>query len=54
MIFEKLDINAICGNAAKFNLAAGGTTIETKVGPFWRTDGYDDKVPTTELSSGYY
>ena len=49
MKFQRLD-NAVLSTrkASAYMLmeeAAGGTVIETKVGPFWRNDGTDDKVP---------
>lgn len=52
MKFEKLDIEAICQSGSASNmLAAAGTTIETKVGPFWRKDGTDEALPEVQTSS---
>ena len=52
MIFEKLDIEAIshAGSASNM-LAAVGTTIETKVGPFWRKDGTDSDIILPEIKA---
>lgn len=49
MKFEALDAHIIqAQDRGHAMFAVSGTTIETKVGPFWRTDGYDDKVPVLE------
>ncbi|MGZ5440671.1 MAG: hypothetical protein ACXW5U_06975 [Thermoanaerobaculia bacterium] len=52
MNFAKLNDGAIVAARKSANmLAAGGTVIETKVGLWWRTDGYDDKVPVPVTES---
>ena len=51
MNFENLEEKVISQEKRDYlNLAetAGSTKIETKIGIFWKTDGYDDKVPGVE------
>jgi hypothetical protein len=38
-------LSTLKSRAYMLEAEAGGTVIETKVGPFWRKDGTDDKVP---------
>jgi hypothetical protein len=55
MKFDKLNDAILSARQSSFMLEpeapAGGTKIETQVGPFWRTDGYDDKVPLPQASA---
>jgi phosphomannomutase len=46
MKFELLN-DAVISTPQTANMLeeSGGTVIETKVGFFWKTDGYDDQVP---------
>ena len=54
MNFEQLNNDVIVTRDSALMLeaevAAGGTVIETKVYGFWRTDGYDDKVPVPQTA----
>ena len=45
MRFEKMTRIVLSAKKSESRMAAAGTTIETKVMGFWKTDGYDDKVP---------
>jgi hypothetical protein len=54
MKFTKLNDAVLSTRQSSFMIeaeVASGTKIETQVGPFWRTDGYDDKVPVPSVSA---
>jgi hypothetical protein len=54
MKFEQINSNVIeTRDSARFaeaELAAAGTTIETRYLGGWHTDGYDDKVPVPQTA----
>ena len=56
MEFEKLEnkVNVTNDNESRDQVSeAGKTKIETKIGIFWKNDGYDDQVPVATESLSF-